>query len=247
MPRVSRKESQSGIYHVMLRGINGHQIFEDVEDNEKFLEILKDCKSMSGFKLYAYCLMGNHVHLLLKTGDEDLSRIFKRVGTRYVYWYNSKYRRAGHLFQDRFKSEPIEDDEYFLTALRYIHQNPVKAKITDRVDSYRWSSFGEYINKPQIAYVKFTLKMIGRDEFIRFHNVENDDICLEISDKKTRSNDNDVKELMEKLFNCSTVDKFQNIGKPERDSYVKRLKEEGISIRQISRLTGVSKGIVERI
>ena len=122
MPRSARKKSKTGIYHVMLRGINQQQIFEDNEDSEKFLQILKDCKAISEFKLYAYCLMGNHIHLLIHETEEPIEKFMKRIATRFVYWYNIKYQRVGHLFQDRFKSEPVEDDAYFLTVLRYIHQ-----------------------------------------------------------------------------------------------------------------------------
>ena len=124
MPRNARKQSKSGIFHVMLRGINRQVIFQDDEDCEKYLQCLVECQKLSGFQLYAYCLMGNHVHLLLEEKKEPLSQIFKRLGVRYVYWYNWKYKRTGHLFQDRFKSEPVEDDSYFLAVLRYIFQNP---------------------------------------------------------------------------------------------------------------------------
>ena len=92
----------------MLRGINRQQIFENAEDKGKFLNIVRDCKAKSQFKLYAYCLMGNHVHLLLQVEGEPLEQVIKRIGSKYVYWYNTKYQRIGHLFQDRFKSEPIE-------------------------------------------------------------------------------------------------------------------------------------------
>ena len=102
MPRKARIESKSGIYHIMLRGINRQQIFEDDEDFEKFLWVLKDVKQLSRFKLYGYCLMGNHIHLLLKPENEPLELIFRRIGSKYVYWYNLKYQRTGHLFQDRF-------------------------------------------------------------------------------------------------------------------------------------------------
>ena len=111
----------------MLRGINQQDIFEDEDDYLRFLAIIRECKDISKFELYAYCLMTNHVHLLLKTGEEPLELIFKRIGSRYVYWYNLKYQRIGHLFQDRYKSEAVEDDAYFLTVLRYIMQNPMKA------------------------------------------------------------------------------------------------------------------------
>ena len=90
MPRQARRKSESGIYHIMLRGINQQQIFEDVEDYEKFLHILKEYKAISGYKLYAYCLMGNHVHLLLQEVAEPVEQIMKRIATRFVYWYNIK-------------------------------------------------------------------------------------------------------------------------------------------------------------
>lgn len=109
MPRQARKKSASGIYNIMLRGINQQVIFEDEEDNNKFIETIKTYKAISGYKIYAYCLMSNHVHLLLKVEKEDLDLIIKRIAGSYVYWYNWKYHRRGHLFQDRFKSEPVED------------------------------------------------------------------------------------------------------------------------------------------
>ena len=120
MPRQARRKSKSGIYHVMLRGINKQVIFEDEEDSLKFLETLKNYKAISGYKIFAYCLMSNHIHLLLKVEKENLDLIIKRIAGSYVYWYNWKYHRSGHLFQDRFKSEPVEDDMYFLTVIRYM-------------------------------------------------------------------------------------------------------------------------------
>ena len=145
MPRQARRKSESGIYHIMLRGINRQVIFEDEEDNLKFLETLKNYKAVSGYKLFAYCLMSNHIHLLLRVEKEYLDLIIKRIAGSYVYWYNWKYKRNGHLFQDRFKSEPVEDDAYFLTVIRYIHQNPIKAGLSKTIDDYKFSSYNEYI------------------------------------------------------------------------------------------------------
>ena len=247
MPRRAREKSTTGIYHAMLRGINQQQIFEDDEDNEAFLDILKTCKQMSGFKLYAYCLMGNHVHLILKTCEEELDQIFKRIGTKYVYWYNCKYNRTGHLFQDRFKSEPIEDDSYFLTALRYVHQNPTKAGLVSDISTYKWSSYCEYTENPQIVDVAFALEIIDPDEFVNFHKTEFNASCLEITAPKIKVSDKKAKELILAWFGSNTVEAFQNIDKPERNIRIKMLKEAGLSIRQINRLTGVSKGVVERI
>ena len=89
--------------------------------------------------------MSNHIHLIVKEENEPIDQIIKRIAGSYVYWYNWKYYRKGHLFQDRFKSEPIEDEEYLLTAIRYIHQNAVKAGIVERIDEYKYSSYNEYV------------------------------------------------------------------------------------------------------
>ena len=141
MPRQARKLSESGIYHAMLRGINQQNIFDEEADYHVFLQALHEAKDFCNIELYAYCLMGNHVHLLLRTRDNDLETFFKKLAGKYVYWYNVKYQRVGHLFQDRFKSEPVESDSYFLTVLRYIHQNPVKAGLCKKIEQYPYSSY----------------------------------------------------------------------------------------------------------
>jgi len=230
----------------MLRGINHQQIFEDIEDNEKYLEVIRDCKVVSGYKLYAYSLMGNHIHLLLKEENEGIEQIFKRIGARYVYWYNRKYKRSGHLFQDRFKSEPVEDNEYFLTVMRYIHQNPVVANLCDSIEEYRWSSYNEYKGLCKNVDPDFVFSMMSLDEFVKFNNAYNDDSCLENNAKRYWYSDDEAKEIMKSLCGCETVAAFQNFSPHDRNVYIKMLKEKRLSIRQISRLTGVSRGIVER-
>ena len=95
--------------------------------------------------LYSWCLMGNHVHLLIKESDEPIGEVMKRISSSYVYYYNHKYNRIGHLFQERFKSQPVEDWQYFLTLLRYIHQNPLKPQLVTDLKDYRWSSWNEFL------------------------------------------------------------------------------------------------------
>ena len=141
MPRQSRKNSGTGIYHVMLRGINRQNIFEDSDDYFKFIKLLHQSahpKDEKGLELpplclfYAYCLMPNHVHLLLCEKNWPLGEIVKSIAASYALYYNKKYGRIGHLFQDRFKSEPCNDAHYFMTLFRYIHQNPVKAGLVSQ-------------------------------------------------------------------------------------------------------------------
>ncbi|MBE6777131.1 MAG: transposase [Ruminococcaceae bacterium] len=245
MPRQARRKSESGIYHIMLRGINQQQIFEDEEDGFRFLETLSKYKEQCGYEIYAYCLMGNHVHILLKEGKENLTLVLKRIAGSYVYWYNWKYRRCGHLFQDRFKSEPVEDDAYFLTVIRYIHQNPIKAGICKNIDGYKFSSYNEYINKPNLVNVDFCLGIIDKEQFIEFNNEFNDDICLDIRDNDFRLTDDEALKIIWKICKCKSVSDFQKLDKIKRNYYIEKLYKHGLSIRQISRLTGLSRKIVE--
>ena len=98
MPRSARKQSKTGVYHIIIRGINKQDIFYDDEDKSVYLDRLSRYKNECLFELYAYCLMSNHVHLLVKETDKSISMIMKKIGTSYVYWYNNKYNRIGHLF-----------------------------------------------------------------------------------------------------------------------------------------------------
>jgi len=231
----------------MLRGINQQQIFEDNEDCEKFLQILKDCKAISEFKLYAFCLMGNHIHLLVHEVEEPIDQFMKRVATRFVYWYNIKYQRIGHLFQDRFKSEPVEDDAYFLTVLRYIHQNPVKARLCKEVDAYKHSSYNEFFKNSDIIDSELVLGMIDKSDFYNFNSETTFDKCLDIDNTPSvKVTDEQAQKIIEKYSKCKNATEFQKLDIKTRDKCLKKFKENGLSIRQISRLTGVSFNIVRK-
>lgn len=249
MPRQARIKSESGIYHIMLRGINGQQIFEDEEDNQKFIEVLKDFKAVSEYSVFAYCLMGNHAHLLMKVGAEELEKVFKRIGGRYVYWYNNKYRRRGHLFQDRYKSEPVEHGAYFLTVLRYIHQNPVRAGLSKTCGDYAYSSYREYLSPSDnpLTDTALTLGIMSREQFVEFHNEFKDERCLDMDDDSFRLTDERAKEIIYTVSKCRNIAQFQKLAIEKRDRFVKELKVQGLSIRQISRLTGLSFGIVRKL
>ncbi len=140
MPRRARRLAESGLYHVMLRGVNRDAIFLEDQDRERFLHALALTKEVSGCLVLAYCLMTNHVHMILMTSTEPISLVMKRLGVRYVGWFNRKYARVGHLFQSRFVSLPVEDDGYLVTLVRYVWNNPVDAGLATRPEDYRWSS-----------------------------------------------------------------------------------------------------------
>ncbi len=249
MPRTARRRSASGIYHIVLRGSNRQTIFEDEEDAIRFLETLQVYKNKSGYNMYAYCLMGNHIHLLLKEEQEELAIIMRRIGASYVYWYNLKYQRCGHLFQDRYKSEAVEDDRCFLTVLRYIHQNPVKAGIVKDIAAYKWSSYSEYTGNSKMIDTDFTLKLFNDHKekaiasFAEFHKVTSDDICLDI-DESRRILDAEAISIIKKTCSVRRCKDVENIEKDKRDRFLKVLKDEGLSTRQLARLTGISRAIV---
>lgn len=253
MARQARLKSKSGIYHIILRGINRQVIFEDDDDKFKFLECLSHYRDICDYTVYGYCFMDNHVHLLINESKEDISSIMKRIGVRYVSWYNRKYDRCGHLFQDRFKSEVVEDDTYLLVVLRYIHQNPVKAGLVHSLLDYRNSSYNEYINTDQIIDSNFILGMFSADReqarigFIRFMNETSDnDECLEYKETLTLK-DEEVIVLIQKYANVSTPLELQAMKKSERDARLKEFKKiQGISTRQIARVTGISQSVITR-
>jgi len=251
MPRQARKRSTSGIYHIMLRGINHQILFEDDEDREKFLETINQYKQKSGYEIFGYCLMNNHVHLIMKEGTELLENTMKRIGVSYVFWYNWKYKRSGHLFQDRFKSEPIEDDRYLLTVLKYIHQNPIKAGMVEDLSKYQWSSYIEYVSMPRIVDKSFVLEIFLNNEqqlkdYLSHDNNEANEHVLEMRVDR-RVTDEEAGAIIKRNLGKMTLSELRQVDKDKRDEIVSRLKEiDGLSIRQIARITGFTVNIVAK-
>lgn len=251
MPRQARKRSKTGIYHIMIRGINRQMIFEDDDDCVKFGSALLKAKEKSGFKIYGYCLMGNHVHLLLHEGNESISMAMQRMCSSFVYWYNWKYDRYGHLFQERYKSEVVENESYLITVLRYIHQNPIKAGITDSIEGYKWSSYHEYIYNPSIIDTELILELFAtekeeaRKQFKKYMKESNEDICLDYKERH-RISDEKLLKLIEEKYGVKKGF-FHLLKRQEIDMILKELKSmEGVTIRQLVRVMGVSKYKVEK-
>lgn len=235
----------------MMRGINKQTIFEDDVDKLRLLETIKRVKDISKMQIYCYCLMDNHIHLLMKETEESVSKVIQRISSSYVYWYNQKYERCGHLFQDRFKSENVETIPYFLTVLRYIHQNPVKAGLVTNVFECKWTSINEYFNHSNFVSTDLGLNWLSPDRskaiqlFTDYMQVMNDDHCLD--DYVWRVTDNDVRSHLVRLGvpNNSTL---QQMEKGKRDAIILELKAlHGVTFRQLSRITGISKSVIGRV
>ena len=216
MPRIARKKSISNIYHVMIRGINRQNIFEEDEDRICFMKILDYCKKISGFRLYAFVLMTNHVHLLIEPSGETLNTVFSRIETRYAMWFNKKYQRVGYMFQDRFRSEAVETEQYFMTVLRYILQNPMKAGMESHPGNYRWSSYLAYEKgKGAVTDIQYALDLFGSKEILMDYLTQsNEDSVMDEANFDRRLQDEQVREKMLRITGCESASAFQQLERP---------------------------------
>lgn len=249
MPRKARETSETGIYHVMVRGINRQEIFHDDEDRQRYLQTLKRVTEESKSLVLGYCLMSNHVHLLIKE-DENISHVMKRVGASYAYWYNWKYERTGHVFQDRFKSECVEDNTYLMIVIRYIHQNPIKARIVQKPEDYLWSScrayYGARENATNLTQTQFILSIFANQkekaiERMRDFEAKNDDACCLEDIEKKHLNQEAARQVITEKLNGRPITVLQQLPSEERNEILKQIKEvEGLSLRQIASITGLT-------
>ena len=259
MARKSREISGTGIYHVMMRGTNRQNIFEENEDYVRFLNILRNMirpvddvgkRFPPRCYFYAYCLMTNHVHLLIRESAEKLAPIIHRIATTYAHYYNNKYLRLGHLFQDRFKSEPVNDQEYFFTLLRYIHQNPMAAGLSKSIDDYEWSSWKEYgcygNGIPGICSVKHVVDRMPIEELRLFVSepLPKTTMILDYDDGKTCLSDESVKDYLISTYGLRQPTDLQLYSRERRNDIIRDAKQYGASIRQLVRLTGLGFSII---
>jgi len=263
MPRQRREFGDSKIYHIMLRGNEKKYIFYDEEDKERFINILLEKKLVESFRIYAFCLMDNHLHLLINDDYNELATIMKRITVSYVQYFNRKYNRVGHLFHDRFKSEIIDSDRYLFAAIRYIHNNPVKAGMVDNID-YKWSSYNYYINSSSNSGMQIDTDMImgmfSEDKnkalkyFVEYSKQEAEDSFIDyeeqsVEDKEINSIDKALlyaNEFLKKYhININALKMREN--KKVREELVLQLKNKSsLSVRQIAETLYLDRNIVQR-
>jgi len=154
MARKPRIHMPGAIYHVILRGNARQDIFSDDKDRYRFYEILQKSCERFHHRIHAFCLMTNHLHLEIQVGEIPLSRIMQNVSLRYTQWFNWRHKKSGHLFQGRYKAVMVDADAYLLELAAYIHLNPVRARITDRPEKYRWSSHRAYLGNENLSWLE---------------------------------------------------------------------------------------------
>lgn len=243
MPRNARNIREGGYRHVIIRGIGKQILFEDENDNRCFIRLIEKYSKETGVSVCAYCLMDNHVHLLLHDIATDTALFMKKLGVSYSSHFNVKYERVGHLFQDRYKSQNINDERAYLSVLRYILRNPEKAGIC-RTEEYRWSSYSSYGDINSFLDQTLTWELLGsKESFAGFVGEENRDICMEY---ENRINDATAAELIENILGVKSGTALQQFERKERDRALRLLKKGGLSIRKIERLTGINRGVIQK-
>ena len=254
MPRKPRVLSSTGIYHIILRSVNQHLIFEEDSDYQKFLYILTDCKMKYDIRIYAYCLMDNHIHLLLKSPADKLSVAFQSLETRFARWYNNKYSRTGYLFQDRFHSTPVESENAFLSVMIYIHDNPVKAKMCHYPSDYLWSSFNAYYSKKNsLVDTSLAEKITGNRDALHWYfsraiiDENNELFESDHRRKKLFLTDEKALETFKAISKLSSTSEVKTLNKVQRNRLVYKLRQKGLSVKQVARFLDISATTVKRL
>ena len=242
--RKRRQYSATGLYHVVIRGVNKQNIFFDDEDRNFFISLLKRYSLKFNIKIHAYCLMDNHVHLQFEDENRNISIFMQALCSLYARTFNRKYDRIGHLFQERYASEIILDKSYFLTVFRYIIQNPKRAGIA-LASEYCWSSISQYKKSQSFVEKGLLLEYLGSPEKL-LEYIESDckSECLEIElrpSEREKSYIDKVKEILETDNPIVPPDISMNLIKCK----MRKLREAGLSIRTISRITGISKYVIQ--
>lgn len=256
MPRKCRNYAMSKIYHIIIKGIDEQNIFYDDRDRRIFLEYLSITKKDYNYNIFSYCLMDNHIHMVIKSEKEFLSNAMKSLMIRYVQYFNKKYKRTGNLFQNRFKSKNVENQRYFLEVCRYVHRNPENVGIA-RTQDYEWSSYKEYIGKEKLIDKNILMHYFDNDinNFVEYtkqlrpdENL-NDFAEYEIIEKLK---DNDVEKIIGKIFDIEEISEipyfFKDLAEDKLQKAIRKLKLiKGSNKTQIARIVRINRHIIEKI
>ena len=255
MPRVARQFSRTGFYHIMMRGINRERIFQSGEAKKQMLDTLAEKIADSNIGIYAYCVMDNHIHFLLKTEPEDLVAFMKKVNVSFAMYYNREQNRVGPVFQDRYRSEGVENEGYFWGVLRYIHLNPVKVYMVKKAEEYEWSSMKDYLSGKSELLDEEALFLKQENfkdnkSFLRMHEKEDMRIYLDVKEESDEMKRTVGSKLIDRTLAEYGVTGVLEIRQKEDalQSLLKKLaKEVKLSYQEIVSLTDLSYSMVQRL
>ena len=261
--RGNRIEYYGAYYHVIQRGVNQEHIFQSPGDKSHLLEILSDSKEQYDFKLFAYVIMDNHYHLLIQTLNIPISKIMHQVNMKYAIYYNTKYERVGHVFENRYKGILVQDDTYFITLIKYIHNNPVAAGICNSMEEYKWSSdlfyrinignmvdIDEFLNmfsSNRLKAIERYIELMKEDNIeqgIMVELYENSDIIGTDEFIRKITMGEGAKESLDEILlkTCSNPQDFELIKSGSRLRYLTEYKKEYIYLAQETGYNNVDIG-----
>ena len=255
MPRL---QSECDCYHIYSRGSGRQIIFEDDEDRCAFLDALAKALTKADAELFAFCLMGTHYHLVVRSGYESLPALGYSLNRSYAGYFNDRHDRSGHLFQDRYCSQPINGDEHLLAAIRYVHRNPVEANMS-KTCSYPWSSFECYCQHGELegkhmaggtAFVpvstNLVLDMLGSvSAFIDFHMHSGKETFLDDYPSLSQLSETEMVGIARTLLGTDPSE-LKSLAIPDRNQSLRLLKTANFTLSQIAILTGISRSVVGR-
>ena len=236
MPRRARQERSTGMYHVLVRGLNKMPVFKEKGEKTRIINLIRENLSEYEVAILAYCIMPNHFHMLIKADLKELASFMAKVLAAFAHYYNYKHHRIGYVFQDRFKSQCVEKESYFWNCLRYIHRNPAKNGSVKEMLDYKYSSMSEFYRGvrdilDEKAFLMVNQKFHTNQDFLEFHRFESWDIFDDVDEDMEKNNMRIAKEILAEY-------KWKyNLQEEELFNYVeirKEYKKELMKVLQIS-------------
>ncbi len=235
--RTRRQKSSTGLYHVFIRGINREQIFGQAREKRYFKRIIikyLDKYSQYDVEIHAYCIMSNHAHLVIRIDEKNiLSYFMSNILAEYAQYYNYKHNRNGHVFQNRFGSECIEDEKYYWNCIKYVHLNPVKAFIVPTAMDYKYSSLMEYKKGKLMlihpnAYSIYKNKFANLEKYLFFHGITATQLFLGMTEEVYAQKQEIALNILWDLKENENIEEILRIfEEPElREIYQQRIRDE---------------------
>lgn len=255
MPRTKRILGDDGFNHCIIRGIDKGDIFFDNQDRKKFLKEVKKFKEKNDVKIGTYALMPNHVHFLMKGNGEYISSFFHSLLISYSSYFNKKYDRVGHLFENRYKNKVVDDDVYLKHLVKYIHYNPEKAGIC-RFYDYEWSGYKElladetWLDKDLILMyysddISEAKKQLTAEHLVGLNKYYEDYVEYEMVHRLT---DEQVKKIITEKMADSTYTIENLLSKQKNNKILKEvLGIKGVSVNQVNRVTGINRRFLTKL
>lgn len=247
MPRTPRARTKSGIHHIVVQGVRNRNIFFKDENKDLYLDILLRYRARFEMEIYAYCILENHCHILLKEGLIDVSSFMRRVGVSYSYWYKKREEETGAIFRGRYLSEPLEEGK-LADLIRFIHEEPVERGLVQNPEEYIWSSARRY--QRQGAFYRREFESVCAEEQSNYGSQRKrlSGAFLEEVPSKFGKSLEEAEEALQKRLGERGMEELPRMSMEERNNLLWQLRyEDDISIQLVSRITGIGRGVIQRI